>query len=105
MPDLIDLFDRASAWTASKIPSAAKCLDDPTPCDEWNVRALLNHLIQGQAFFQAAASGEQPSESPADVVGDDPARQYEEGRRATLDAFRQPGALEKAGFFANVAYV
>jgi uncharacterized protein (TIGR03086 family) len=105
MSDLIDLYDRASAWTASKIPAAAKCLDDPTPCEEWNVRALLNHLIGGQEFFQAAARGEQPTGGPDDIVGDDPAKQYEDGRRATLEAFRQPGALEKAGFFGAIAYV
>ena len=43
--DLIDLFERGTDWTASKIPAALDTPDAPTLCDEWNVRTLLNHVL------------------------------------------------------------
>lgn len=104
--DLIDRYDRASAWAGSKIPAAADKLDAPTPCEGWDVRALLNHLIAGQEIFQSGARGEQvapPAGMPPNVVGDDPAKQYEGARQATLDAFREPGAAEKAAMLMGIA--
>src|SRR5205823_12914548 len=96
--DLLDLFERASDWTGSKVPAAAKRLDDPTPCDEWDVRTLLNHLIDAQRYFIASAKGEEappPSAQPPALIGDDPVRTYQETCQQMLDAYRQPGVLEK----------
>ena len=56
--DLIALFDRATAWTGSKIAAADGQRQAATPCDEWNVARLLDHLLHGQAIFAAGAAGE-----------------------------------------------
>src|SRR5712692_7101143 len=106
--DLLDMYDRASTWTKSKIEGAKNSLDTATPCDEWNVRAVVNHLLHGQQVFQSAARGEKvgpPQGMPPELVGDDPVAQYDEARQATLDAYGEPGALEKAGPTLGIAVV
>lgn len=106
--DFIDLYDRGTTWTAGKIPVAEGKLDDPTPCDEWNVRALLNHLFESQGFFVGTASGNSaapPQAMAPDVLGNDPAGQYEQARQHALQAFREPGAAEKAGPMLGIAFV
>ena len=50
-PDLLDLYQRASEWTASKVAGAAEKLDAPTPCEEWDVRTLMNHMLDTQRYF------------------------------------------------------
>jgi uncharacterized protein (TIGR03086 family) len=108
MMDLLDLFERGTAWTASKIPAAARNLDASTPCDEWNVRALINHMLQAQQLFTGAARGEPaapPSGAPLQLMGDDPVAQYEKARQTTLQAYREPGAIEKTGPTLGIAFV
>ncbi len=95
--DLLDLFERGTAWTASKVAGAQDHLDADTPCEEWTVRRLLDHLLAGQQLFAAATSGAEvapPTGPPPELVGDDPVAQYEEARKATAYAYAQPGVLE-----------
>ena len=82
---------RADQWTAS------------TPCTEWNVRDLVNHLVRGNRLFAAAVRGEQPPIPPpgtpppvTDVLGDDPVGAYRASADALLDAFGRPGVMERA---------
>ena len=35
-------------------------LDDPTPCDDFTVRGVLEHMIVGATAFAAAYRGEAP---------------------------------------------
>ncbi|HEY6316403.1 MAG TPA: hypothetical protein VI462_00780 [Acidimicrobiia bacterium] len=44
-PDLVDLYERASTWTASKVAGATGMLDAPTPCNDWDVATLMNHML------------------------------------------------------------
>jgi uncharacterized protein (TIGR03086 family) len=104
--DLLDQFDRTTQWSASKIPAATTMLDDGTPCDQWDVRTLLDHMIDTQNFFAARARGEEPalpSATPPSLIGDDPQAAYEQAREQTLRAHREPGALEKTGPLLGIA--
>ncbi len=95
--DLLDLFDRSTAWTATKVSGAQDRLDAQTPCDEWTVRKLIDHLLWGQQMFASGPTGgtvAPPSGGPPELVGDDPSGQYEEARKATVQAYSQPGVLE-----------
>jgi uncharacterized protein (TIGR03086 family) len=95
--DLLDLFERATAWTATKVAGAQDQLDTQTPCSEWTVRRMLDHLLWGQQMFASGPTGgtvAPPAGPPPELVGDDPTAQYEDARKATIDAYAQPGALE-----------
>lgn len=95
--DLVEMFDRATAWTATKVAGAQDQMDADTPCEEWSVRRLLDHVLFAQQMFASGPSGgtvAPPSGPPPEMVGDDPATQYEEARKATVQAFARPGALE-----------
>jgi uncharacterized protein (TIGR03086 family) len=106
--DLLDLFERGTKWTASKLPEAADKLDRTTPCDEWRVRDVLNHIVDTQEYFAASARGEDPelpSPTPPERIGDDPVATYERVTEETLRAHREPGALEKTGPALGIAFV
>jgi uncharacterized protein (TIGR03086 family) len=96
--DPMDLFDRASAWTATKVDGAKGALDKQTPCDDWKVRDLINHLISTNRYFQSSARGEQakpPQGKPKDLMGPDPLADYERERHQTMEAFGNNGGKEK----------
>src|SRR5690242_1655508 len=91
---LQETLDRTSKLVAGVAPDR---LDARTPCTEWNVRALLNHMIGGNLMFAKAARGESvdPAMFTADHVGDNPTESYNASAEAALDAWRQPGVMEK----------
>jgi uncharacterized protein (TIGR03086 family) len=71
-------------------------LSDPTPCTEWDVRALLAHTIGVVANIGARVMGETPAGPPDEFeLDDDPARQFRAAADATLAAWRTPGVLER----------
>jgi uncharacterized protein (TIGR03086 family) len=107
--DLIDLFERGSKWTKSKVAGAKDRLDDPTPCERWKVRDVMNHLLDTQRYFRESAAGKDAAlpngETPPDKLAKDPVRQYERARKSTLDAYRGEGVLEKTGPALGIAFV
>ena len=60
-------------------------MDGPTPCPDWNVRELIDHLI---GWFEAVG-GSAPGEASDHVA------RYDASARNMIDAFSAPGALEK----------
>jgi uncharacterized protein (TIGR03086 family) len=76
-------------------------LGDPTPCTEWTVRDVLNHVAAGGTMFAVGAEqGSVPDDVLAelftqDQLGDD----YKAAVRATSEravaAFSAPGVLER----------
>jgi hypothetical protein len=45
--DLLDLYRQASRWTAEKV-AGAQDLEAATPCPDWRVRDLLDHMLDTQ---------------------------------------------------------
>jgi uncharacterized protein (TIGR03086 family) len=74
----------------------------PTPCTEWNVRQLVDHLVsghelvarvlRGEPFEQAVAAARSPDD---DRLGDDAAAAYDASAREVLAAFSAPDVLER----------
>ncbi|HEX2699480.1 MAG TPA: TIGR03086 family metal-binding protein [Acidimicrobiales bacterium] len=105
--DLLDLYDRASAWTTEKVAGAVGHLDGPTVCDDWTVRVLLDHMLETQRFFLGQARGEDvapPGPTPPAVIGDDPRADFERARQEVLEAFADPGTREKTGPALGIAF-
>lgn len=72
-------------------------LDQTTPCSEWDVRALINHLIGGHFYFTAALRGEQmdANATPPDFAANDPAGTFAQASTEMLKAWREPGSLDR----------
>lgn len=67
----------------------------PTPCTEWDVKMLINHMCDALAFLAAPARGEQPQVNmgpPPDAVGTDASAAFAATTRELLDAWGAPGA-------------
>lgn len=81
-----DLLDQIAAdqWTA------------PTPCSEWNVRDVVNHLVGMNLVFVALFEESPMPERAADNLGTDPAGAYHRSAAALLAASGRPGVLEKS---------
>ena len=104
--DLLKLYDRASAWTAGLVPTTSTMLDAPTPCDDWNVRTLLDHVLETQRYFVSSARGEDASLSanPPPLISDDPAKDIEQQRQEVLRTFADPEVVEKTGPALGIAF-
>jgi uncharacterized protein (TIGR03086 family) len=104
--DLLELYRRASDWTLTKI-SGVSDLQAGTPCDDWATRDLLNHMLETQHYFSAAARGEgasPPGQTPPQLITDDPKADFERARNDVIDAFGQEGVVEQTGPALGIAF-
>jgi len=62
----------------------------PTPCDEWNVRQVLEHIIGGNRRI----AGDPPAVGE-DVIGDDLPAAYAGSASGSLVAFSADGAMDR----------
>ena len=73
MEDPRELHRRAGTMAEGVIAQIpAERLGDPTPCAEWDVRAVINHMANGNLRFAALISGKPGPDRGEDVLGDDP---------------------------------
>lgn len=76
-------------------------LANPTPCTEWNVRAVINHVTGGATMFaECIEQGSVPDARLGELMGGDNLGDDVQGRyRAASDraraTFAMPGAMEK----------
>ena len=72
-------------------------LGDPTPCGDWDLRALVNHVAGGPARFAAMVRGhavDRAQPAPDHTAGDFLAV-WRGGRDDLVAAWREPGAMER----------
>jgi len=62
----------------------------PTPCTEWSVQNLIDHMTGSTAYLRAALAGQPPSPVSATSATD-----FIEGAAAAVAALTEPGALER----------
>jgi uncharacterized protein (TIGR03086 family) len=104
--DLMDLYAQASKWTGTKVRGASTELDAPTNCAGWDVRTLMNHMLETQRYFAGSARGEdvQLSPDPPDLLSADPVSDFDRARADTLRTFGEPGVIEKTGPALGIAF-
>ncbi|MEV6208480.1 TIGR03086 family metal-binding protein [Kitasatospora sp. NPDC051914] len=72
---------------------------DPTPCTEWTVRDLVNHLTAEHLWVPPLLEGRTVAEIgdrfDGDVLGDDPVAAWTAAAEASRAAFAAPGVLER----------
>ena len=99
MNDIAELHRRALDATRKRVAAITpNQMAMPTPDDDWDVRALLNHLTSGNLWAAELATGatiEQVGDRlNGDVVGHDPLTAYDNSGQAAAAAFEAPGALD-----------
>jgi uncharacterized protein (TIGR03086 family) len=93
--DPIERIDRATAFAAEKVAQVQPSdLSKPTPCSEYDLRTLLNHVIGNLTILTTAAQGEKAQRPEGDQFGSDPGAEYGTRREALLSALRTPGVLD-----------
>ena len=105
--DLLEMYREASTWAGDKVAGAVDQLDAKTPCDDWDVHTLLDHMLDTQHYFAASARGEDaspPSPNPPEALSHDPVADFERAREDTITAFSAPGAIEKTGPALGIAF-
>lgn len=67
----------------------------PTPCTDWTVRDLVNHLVGANLVFAALLQDRTPPDRSADHLGEDPVGAYHDSGAAVQAAFGRPGVFER----------
>ena len=99
MTELIALFRRAAEGFGRHVHSVLEGQwHDPTPCTDWDVRTLVNHVTVEQLWVPPLAQGSTVADIGArfdgDQLGDDPVAAWDAAVKASLAAFGAPGALD-----------
>lgn len=97
--DLPVVHDRALAATRVIVAGVG---DDqwsrPTPCPDWNVRQLVNHIVSGNWWAAELGAGKTIAEVgerlDGDVLDDDPLAAYDASAAVASAVFSVPGAME-----------
>lgn len=69
-------------------------LSAQSPCEQWDVAGVINHVVGGAQFFAAGMRGEQPSEGQDWASGDYMAA-FDQAAADCVSCFQEEGALEK----------
>jgi uncharacterized protein (TIGR03086 family) len=95
--DMLEMYERALERTGKTVAGTSRDqFSDPTPCSDWDVETLLNHIIGGCLTFAAGAEGRRvDAMGEPRLTGQDHVTAYENAARAALAGFRTPGALER----------
>jgi uncharacterized protein (TIGR03086 family) len=87
IPEAIDRFDAL----VHGVP--ADRWDDPTPCTEWSVRDLVNHLVGEHSWAPHILAGESMEQVgdryDGDLVGSDPVGAWDRAAKASRAAFSE----------------
>ena len=90
--NLIELYKEATEFTKRMMEGVQPQQRwDPTPCEDWNVQELVNHLVRGANGMSALLAGEEITPNHNDGDAED----FGIGVEKVLDLAKLPGILEK----------
>ena len=95
-----DLHRRACDEFGKRVDAVA---DDqwhlPTPCSDWDVRTLVNHIVAESLWTPPLMEGRTIKEVgdrfDGDVVGDDPRKAFHEAATPAIEAISSDGAMSR----------
>ena len=91
-PDIVQLYRETVQWTGDIIARIRPDqLASQTPCAEWNVQQLLNHMVGGTVMSAATLSGTEAVRPTEDVKGEE----FVARAKQVLELAGAPGATEK----------
>jgi uncharacterized protein (TIGR03086 family) len=99
MTELMVLFQRAADGFGRHVHSIGEGQwYDPTPCTDWDVRMLVNHVTVEQLWVPPLVQGSTVADVggrfDGDQLGDDPVATWDAAVKASSAEFGAPGALE-----------
>ena len=99
MTDIATLHRQALAATRHTVAGISPVdWTQPTPCEGWDVRELVNHLVVGNWWAAALATGRTIDQVGTTLDGDQlgavPLDAYDRSAEAAAVAFEAPGALD-----------
>jgi uncharacterized protein (TIGR03086 family) len=100
MTEVIELFRRAADGFSRNVHAVSDAQWQlPTPCTEWDVRMLVNHVTVEQLWVPPLIDGSTVADIgdrfDGDQLGTDPRATWDEAVEASLAAFSGPGALDR----------
>jgi uncharacterized protein (TIGR03086 family) len=103
--ELLDLHARGVEEFGWRVHAVGDRWSAPSACSEWDVRALVNHLVSEQLWavplMEGATVEQVGNRFDGEVLGDDPVSAWDAAIAAASVAFREPGALERV---VNVSF-
>jgi len=98
--DFLESYRRSLSEFTDRVPQVgADQWEGPTPCAEWNVRALVNHIVYEDRWtvplVRGAALAEVGDRFEGDLLGADPSGAARDAAAEADEAFSEPGALER----------
>jgi uncharacterized protein (TIGR03086 family) len=99
--DAADFHRRATGEFGRRVAQVAGTQwRDPTPCTEWDVHALVNHLVSEQSWIaplvtEGLTVPQVGHRLDGDLLGDDPGAAWDAAAKEAVASFSAPGAMEK----------
>jgi uncharacterized protein (TIGR03086 family) len=89
-------FDRAVVLADGVISAVGvERLGDPTPCREWSVRQVIDHVVAGNAMALGMLTAGRRPRRGREHPGDDPPGAFRESAHRLRGALSQPGVVER----------
>jgi uncharacterized protein (TIGR03086 family) len=98
--DTTEAFERAAKQFQTRLETTGESQWTlPTPCSEWNVHALVNHVASELRWIPPLVEGKTIAEVgdslSGDLLGDDPKAAWASAAREAQAAASEPGALQR----------